>query len=254
MVLVVLAAMDDGRHHRPVRRAIASQLVFDQPPRLAALPLQQFAEDAFGGSSITARLDENIDHVTILINGTPEILTPTLDRDEDLVQVPSITEATLPTLQATSVLRTKLEAPKPDRFVGNRDESTTRSASIELRGASSLRPQPSALRENRTRAAYGPSIGSHTPTSKSPAFHRDASDRRERARPLSLGSDPNRPPSSRARSGPAIPRLAYRFSVARAASTIATPVRQRRGSQQPLPAGVHEGVERLAITRFRSLD
>jgi len=34
---------------------------------------------------------------------------------------PRIAEATLPTLQATSVLRTKLEAPKPDRFVGNRD-------------------------------------------------------------------------------------------------------------------------------------
>ncbi len=113
--------MDDGRPHRSVRRAIASQLVGDQPPRRATLPLQQFAEEAFGGFPITVRLDENIHHVTILINGAPEILTPALDRHEDLVQVPRIAEATLPTLQATSVLRTKLEAPKPDRFVGNRD-------------------------------------------------------------------------------------------------------------------------------------
>ena len=85
------------------------------------MSLQQLAEEAFGGSPIAARLDENIDHVTILINGTPEILTPTLDRDEDLVQVPSIAEPTLPTLQASRVFRAELETPKPDRLVGNRD-------------------------------------------------------------------------------------------------------------------------------------
>ncbi len=121
IVLVLLRAMDDGTHHRSVRCAIAFQLVGDQPPRHATLPLQHFAEEAFGGFPITARLDENIDHVTILINGAPEILSFASDRDEDLVQVSRIAEATLPTLQATSVLRTKLEAPKPDRFVGNRD-------------------------------------------------------------------------------------------------------------------------------------
>ncbi len=73
MVILLLGAMDDGRHHCSVRRAIASQLVGDQPPRLAALPLQQLAEEAFGGSPIAARLDENIDHFTVLINGTPKI-------------------------------------------------------------------------------------------------------------------------------------------------------------------------------------
>ena len=103
IVLVTFRAMDDGRHDVPMGRAIASQLVGDQPPRLAGLPGAQLAEEAFGGSPIAARLDENIDHVTILINGTPEILTPALDRDEDLVQVPRIAEATLPTLQASSV-------------------------------------------------------------------------------------------------------------------------------------------------------
>ncbi len=111
--------MGDGWHDAAKRRRIASQLVGDQPPRHAALTLQQLEEEPFGGFPITVRLDENIDHVTILINGAPEILAFALDRDEDLVQVPRITEATLPTLQATGVLRTKLEAPKPDRLVRN---------------------------------------------------------------------------------------------------------------------------------------
>ena len=64
------------------------------------MPLQHFSEEAFGGFPITARLHENIDHVTILINGAPEILAVASERDQDLVQVPRIDEATLPTLQA----------------------------------------------------------------------------------------------------------------------------------------------------------
>ena len=67
------------------------------------------------------RLDKDVDHITILINGTPEILTPTLDGDEDFVDMPRIAEAALSALQRTRVLRAELEAPKPDRFVGNCD-------------------------------------------------------------------------------------------------------------------------------------
>ena len=60
IVLVTFRAMDDGRHDVPMGRAIASQLVGDQPPRHATLPLQHFAEEAFGGFPSTARLDENL--------------------------------------------------------------------------------------------------------------------------------------------------------------------------------------------------
>ena len=121
VVLVLLGAMDDGRHRRPLRGAIASELVGDQPPRHVALTLQQLAKEALGGFPVATRLDENIDHVTILINRTPELLSFASDRDEDLVQVPRVTQPTLTPLQRASVFRAELEAPKPDRFVGNRD-------------------------------------------------------------------------------------------------------------------------------------
>jgi len=113
--------MDDGRHDAPVGCGITPQLVGDQPPGWATLTLQQLTKEAFGSTSVATSLDEDIDHVTILINGTPEIVTPTLDGDEHLVQVPRIAEATLSALQRTRVLRAELEAPKPDRFVGNCD-------------------------------------------------------------------------------------------------------------------------------------
>ncbi len=103
--------MDDGRHHRPLRGAITSELVGNQPPRHAALTLQQLAKEAFGGFPIAARLDENIDHVTILVNGAPEILSFVSDRDEDLIQVPCVTQPTLTPLQRASVFRAELETP-----------------------------------------------------------------------------------------------------------------------------------------------
>ncbi len=102
-----------------------------KPPGRATLTLQQLTKEAFGCPPITTRLDKDVDHITILINGSPEILSSAPDRDEDFVEMPRIAEATLSALQRTRVLGTKLEAPKPDRFVGNcdaalREASTSR--------------------------------------------------------------------------------------------------------------------------------
>ena len=53
-------------------------------------------------------------------------MNTTLTLYEDLVQVPRVTKATLPTLQSPSVFRPELDAPKSDRFVGNRDASLSK--------------------------------------------------------------------------------------------------------------------------------
>ena len=90
------------------------------------MPFQQLAEESFGGFLITARLDEDINHITILVYRAPEVLAFALYLYEDLVQVPRVTKATLPTLQSPSVFRPELDAPKSDRFVGNRDASLSK--------------------------------------------------------------------------------------------------------------------------------
>ena len=43
-------------------------------------------------TSITARLDKDVDHIAVPVDGKPEILTLAMDVDEDLVQVPSISD------------------------------------------------------------------------------------------------------------------------------------------------------------------
>ena len=95
IVLVLFGAMDDGRHDAPVSCGITPQLVRHKPPGRATLTLQQLTKEAFGSTSVATRLDEDIDHVTILINRTPEILPLTLNGDEHLVQVPRVAQATL---------------------------------------------------------------------------------------------------------------------------------------------------------------
>ncbi len=108
--------MNDGWHDLAVSSAVASQLVRHQPAGHATLPLQQLAKKAFGCPAVATRLHEDVDDVAILIDGTPEILPLSLDRDEDLVQVPCVSQATL-ALQSTSVFWPELVAPKSDGFI-----------------------------------------------------------------------------------------------------------------------------------------
>jgi hypothetical protein len=96
-------------------------LVGDQPPRRATLPLQQLTEEAFGGASFSPSLNQDIKHITVLINGTPEILSSTLDRDEDFVEMPRVAQTALSPLRAASVFRAELETPQTNGFVGNCD-------------------------------------------------------------------------------------------------------------------------------------
>ena len=100
--------------------AVASQLVGDQPPGRRA-PLKQPAEESFSGFPITARLDEDIEHITLLTHRAPEVLAVALYLYKDLVQVPLLTETTLSTFQSSRVFWPELDAPKSDRFIGNGD-------------------------------------------------------------------------------------------------------------------------------------
>ena len=71
-----------------MRCRIAPQLVGDQPPGLVSLTFQQLSEEAFSRTPIAARLDEDVDHVAVLVNRTPEIVLLTPDVHEEFIQVP----------------------------------------------------------------------------------------------------------------------------------------------------------------------
>ncbi len=73
VVLVLPRAVWDGWHHGAVRRRVAPQLVRDQAAGQPALSLQHLAKEAHGRSPIPPRLDEDVEEVTVLVHGSPEI-------------------------------------------------------------------------------------------------------------------------------------------------------------------------------------
>jgi hypothetical protein len=68
-------------------------------------------------------LDEDVDHVAVLIHRTPEILPLAVDCHEDFVQEPRIPETVLPSFQFSRIFRTELPAPSANRFVRHSDPS-----------------------------------------------------------------------------------------------------------------------------------
>ena len=53
---------------------VASQLVGNDPPWFRTLATQEFSKESLCRALITPRLNQDVDHVTVLIHGTPQIL------------------------------------------------------------------------------------------------------------------------------------------------------------------------------------
>jgi len=103
--------------------SIALQLIGDDPEWLLALTAQQSAKEPLGGTLIAARLQENINDITVLIHGTPKILLLAVDSDEEFVQIPGVTEASLFLLETSGIVGSEFPAPSPDGFVRNDDSA-----------------------------------------------------------------------------------------------------------------------------------
>lgn len=70
-------------------------------------------------------LHETIEHVTGLINGPPKVATLAIDGNEHFVSVPIIFEPAFAALQRPAIVRTKLQTPSANCFVGDDDTAFT---------------------------------------------------------------------------------------------------------------------------------
>ena len=102
---------------------VAAQLVGHEPQGFLSLTLQQSAKESPRCTPVPTGLYEDVDQVTVLIHRAPEILALTVDRHEDFVQEPRISESTLSSLQLPSVVGAELPAPLANGFVGHDDSS-----------------------------------------------------------------------------------------------------------------------------------
>jgi hypothetical protein len=90
---------------------------------LHALTAQQSAKEPLGCTLIAARLQQNINDITILIHGTPKILLLAVDSDEEFVQILGITEAALFLLKTSGLVGSEFPPPLSDGFVRNNDSA-----------------------------------------------------------------------------------------------------------------------------------
>jgi hypothetical protein len=123
IVGILLGIVDNTRQDRSTGSTIALQLVGDDPEWLLALTAQQSAKEPLGCTLIAAGLQQNIDDITILIDGTPKILLLAVDSDEEFVQIPSITEASPFLLKTSRIVGSEFPAPLSDGFVRNNDSA-----------------------------------------------------------------------------------------------------------------------------------
>lgn len=119
IVGVASSVMINGRQEGSKRGSIAFAFVGDDSKRFFPLAAHQSLKEPLGGALIPARLNQDVDHVTVWIHGPPEILLLAVDSDEDLIQVPAVAEAALAALQLSSIVRTELLTPMSNGFIGN---------------------------------------------------------------------------------------------------------------------------------------
>ena len=75
------------------------------------------------GSTISTLGDQNIDHVSILIDCLPKIVALTLDGDEEFIHVPDVAESPLFSTQSSGKGRSEFPIAVSDCFVVDKDSS-----------------------------------------------------------------------------------------------------------------------------------
>ncbi len=85
-----MAAMLDARHDLLVGSFVTAKLVRDQHARDVLAAFQEFAEELRGRRLVPAALDEDIQHVPVLVHRAPQVGRFPIDLQEHFVEVPRV--------------------------------------------------------------------------------------------------------------------------------------------------------------------
>src|SRR5436305_4296877 len=103
------------------------------------------------GKPIPLRLNQNIDHHTVLIDCSPEIVSDAVDLEKHFVQVPLITASSTPSPQAVGIVFAELLTPAPDRLVAEHDTTCRHHVFHIPKAHAETEVQPNAFRDDLSR-------------------------------------------------------------------------------------------------------
>ena len=117
VIEVPVLPMLHARQYFPLGRAIAFELVRDDHPRNIPAALEQLTEEFLGGVLVPPTLDQDIQHMTVLIHRPPQVVTLLIDGEEDLIKVPLLARSGMSATQRIGIGLAKFAAPIPLSFV-----------------------------------------------------------------------------------------------------------------------------------------
>ena len=121
--------MHNRRHDDPVRGAVAPEAIGDEATGQAAAPLQEPTKEPCGGVAIPTRLQQDLDHIAVLVAGAPEVLTLAASGQEEFVQMPRVADRLGATPELPGGGEAEGFAPVPEGPVRDRNAPPARRSS-----------------------------------------------------------------------------------------------------------------------------
>jgi hypothetical protein len=121
VVEVPMLAVLYTRQHLAFRSTVALQFIGADHTGHIVQTLEQFPEEFLRRLLVPAALHAHIEDVALLIDGPPEVVPFTMDRQQHFIEVPCVPGPRAPTTQLIGVLLAELAAPLPDGFLGHED-------------------------------------------------------------------------------------------------------------------------------------
>ena len=103
----------------PESRTVGAQLVGNQQLRCEALLLKQLAHQPECRLRIAPTLNEHVEDLAFVVDGTPQIHPPARDPHHHLVEMPAIARPRATLAQPSRDRGTEFQHPTPYRFVGD---------------------------------------------------------------------------------------------------------------------------------------
>jgi len=121
IVEALVLAMLDIRHDLAPGGAVGAEFVGDHALGRTTLLAQKPIQQSFGCPRIATDLNDFVQHISVLINGAPQIALFAVDRDDHFVEISNVSTAWRLSLQTPGIIRSKFLSPDSNRLVGNHD-------------------------------------------------------------------------------------------------------------------------------------
>src|SRR5258708_6582568 len=97
--------------------AVGAQLVGRHPRRRESLLAEQLAHQLDGRRPVSTTLDQDLEDLTLVVDGTPQIHVLARDPDDHFVEMPAITRSRTAPSQAPRDRRSEFEHPTANALV-----------------------------------------------------------------------------------------------------------------------------------------